>query len=776
MKKILRCIAILLCTATLLVPSAFPVSAVSGNDYYTYLISLGFPDAYAEKLAELHILHPNWTFEPLLVTELNSSYTWSYVIHMETDDNVKRSLVSSSSAYTAYRHPTNTTLYDTGWYQASAAAVEYMMDPRNFLNEKDIFQFEDLSFKDSVTVAQIESSLVGTFMAGAYLENGKTYAEYFWEVGKELGISPLHLAARARQEQGIYGTSPQITGTCGDRLWYYYSNNIQYEGNSYIKAPSSGYTEASLKQYNGLYNFFNINAAGTGKFAVLLGAMQEAQTGTASMASVWGGSGKWDTKWKSIYGGAYKLCSSYIGNYQNTLYLQKWNVDNRSKTSSGSSRNFWGQYMQNIGAALSEARTTYTSLAANGCLDCAYRFLVPVYSGMPSSCPDPANGSCLAYAVSDIKYSYVNQLDLPVSASSRNGYIKTNKISAVSGNSVSVSGWSVHTYGLDGYEYSIDGGNWISMSSSFRQDVATSNAGYINCILSTSINSFSADISTKGLSSGNHMIALRGAADYGSSAGYIDSSYYLIAVIDLEVTNSANVTVTVNVDSGVTTSNAAMNSVYILPQAPSEPANDSYFAGWSVVSDTAHMFLPAGAGITLLGNISITPVYIDIRTLNGASLKISEPTYLRFTAAISYDGYKALTDAAGERNISLGMIIVKTSDLGILVPNPVILDAAGKTYTKTSAAEWCHIAEKSGEYFGFTGDTANINSDDYSTAYSAVAYICIKYTNSSVAYICSSYSAVNNSRSAKYVARAALADTSKSYSNSARETLGKIAQ
>ncbi len=772
MKKILRFIALFLCLAALIIPSAFPVAAVWESDYYASLINIGFPADYAGKLTELHALHPNWTFEPLLVTGLNSNYTWSYVINMETDNDVKRSLVSSNPAYSAYRHTTNTTLYDTGWYQASTAAVEYLMDPRNFLNEKDIFQFEDLRFKDTITVAQVESSLSGTFMAGAYLENGKTYAEYFFEVGKEFGISPLHLASRARQEQGLTGTSPQINGTCGDKLWYYYSNNIQNDGSSYIASPASGYTEQSLKNYNGLYNFFNIGAGGTGKFAVMLGAMKEAETGTASMASAWGGSGKWDTKWKSIYGGAYKLSVSYISNYQNTLYLQKWNVDNRSKSSTGKSRNFWGQYMQNIGAALTESQTTYMSLAENGCLDYTCSFLIPVYSGMPSSCPDPANGTCLAYAKSDTKYSYVNRLDLPVQVSAEKSFITAETVSVSSGAGVTIRGWSVHTYGLTGYEYSIDGGAYTAMTASFRQDVATINPGYINCTATSAKNSFTADINTTGLSSGNHTIAVRGAADYGSSAGFIDNSYYLIAVIDLEVRDSSTVSVTLN---GINTP-MPKNSVYTLPAAPLITTPDTYFAGWSVVSSTARLFLPAGAGVTLLGNITVNPVFIDIRTLCGASLKVNGTANLRFTAAVSYDGYNTLSSAAGAGNVSVGFIICRTSDLGALTPNPVVLSAAGKSYAKTTAPGWCNTAVRSGEYYGFTGDTTDFGSSDYSTAYSAAAYVYIRYTDQSTAYISASYSAANNSRSAKYIAAAALADTGRTYGSAASETLGKIAK
>jgi len=251
MKKYTRIISIIMALLMLGV-TPLPITATDADDgYKQHLLSLGFPEDYIEPLYELHLLHPEWSFEPLKVTSLNSKYSWDYVIRMETVDSPKRSLISASPAYTAYRHATNKELYDSGWYQASTATVEYFMDPRNFLNEKDIFQFENLSFSPTVTVEQIESALNGTFMERAVLDNGKTYAEYFLEVGKELGINPLHLASRARQEQGK-GTSAQISGLGGDKLWYYYSNKIQSEGDRIVYAPATGHTEQELKGYNGL--------------------------------------------------------------------------------------------------------------------------------------------------------------------------------------------------------------------------------------------------------------------------------------------------------------------------------------------------------------------------------------------------------------------------------------------------------------------------------------------------------------------------------------------
>lgn len=454
MKIFFRFLILLISTALLCSGWILPASAGQSEqtDPYTQeLIDKGFPAAYAQKLTELHYLHPTWEFEPLLITQMNSQYTWEYVLNKETE-NPKTNLINKNSAYTAYRHATNTELYDSGWYQASYETVSYFMDPENFLNEKDIFMFRDLKFSETITVEIVEAALSGTFMSNTVLYDDVTYAAYLVQTGKTLNVDPLHLAARLRQEQGASGNSPLIKGLCGDKLWYYYENQIQTENDKQVLAPASGHTQQSLLAYNGLYNYFNIGAAGTGYFEIYLGAMKEAQKGTAEMAEAWGGSGAWDTPAKAIYGGAYKLTHKYVDDYQNTLYLQKFNVDPRS------SRNFWGQYMQNVGAALSEARTSFNSLYSLDCLELPYHFLIPIYQGKPAANPDPAGGTCDTYAAANSLVSYETKLTAPVQTDAvMNSMLYVNGLIATEGEALTLQANAFATLAYDAFFVSVNG-------------------------------------------------------------------------------------------------------------------------------------------------------------------------------------------------------------------------------------------------------------------------------------------------------------------------------
>lgn len=368
------------------------------NTVFLNLAAQGFPYDYIEKIAPLKKRHPAWTFEILPVSKLQKKYSWDYVLEQETDAVPERSLISNNKKFSAYFHIEDKKNYDAACRRASKKAVAYFLDPRNFLNEKNIFQFADLGLPENVDTAAVSHALHGTFMAAHKLENGKTYAEYFCELGRIFSINPIFLAVRARQEQGIDGT-PLVSGKCGSLLLKFYSEKPETLNGLQILVPDKKFEEKELQSYDNLYNFFNINAFADGCFMIYLNGMIEAETGSPHMAEIWG-SPAWNTKWKSLYGGAYKISGKYIGNYQNTIYLQKWNVDPRCRTEKGGSKNFWGQYMQNIGAAFSESVNIFNSLKKQNLLELPFRFVIPVYDNMPESpSPDPAGGKCIYQAV-----------------------------------------------------------------------------------------------------------------------------------------------------------------------------------------------------------------------------------------------------------------------------------------------------------------------------------------------------------------------------------------
>ena len=495
MKK--RTISFLTCSVIIMtyIFSMLPVMKIkaAATEYEQSLLDAGFPQSYVDKLSELHDLHPTWNFEPVLVTQMKPQYTWDYVISKEIEDPENNLIYYS---YSANDYAVDSNLVESGlWYKCSRDTLEFFMDPRNNLTERNIFQFETLEFSDKYDVNDVQSCLEGTFMANGVLENGKTYAQHIYDVGKSVGISPLHLASRLKQEQGLYGTSPLISGSCGDKLAQIYA--AKTDG-----APSSGYDGYNFSQYNGLYNYFNMGASGTGYFEIWLNGMKEAQ------------SEGWTTRYKAIEGGAQKVYNKYISVYQYTLYFQKFNVH------PSSNKNFWGQYMQNVSAPWSEGRMIQETYAKNGLLDLPFTFSIPVYDGMEAEYPNP--GSSFKDNI-----SYANCIDIPEGSRVNNKPVKKAlSCSKDTQSIVSIAGWSVHSSKAKAFEISIDGGAWTKISSSFRQDVYNATT---NISQSAVNNSFATDVNISSLPVGERHVAIRGKTE--------NNMYYLIYCLKLTVTS-----------------------------------------------------------------------------------------------------------------------------------------------------------------------------------------------------------------------------------------------
>ena len=285
-----------------------------------------FPASYQNSLLALKQKYPNWIF-----VKMETGLNFNTAVASELGD---KSWISNTKPASWQ----NGAAKQSGWSYASEGILRYYMDPRNFLTESAIFQFEQLTYNESYhTEAAVQAIVAGSFMAGDIPGENMTYAQAFTQIGKELKISPFHLASRVLQEQGTKGTSPLISGT--------------YSG------------------YEGYYNYFNVGASGKDIELIVKGLTEAMNRG-------------WNTRYKSLYGGASVIGQNYILRGQDTLYLQKFNV------SSNSTYNH--QYMQNIQAPASEAPSIQKAYRDTGSLNNSFVFKIPVYSNMPASaCAQP---------------------------------------------------------------------------------------------------------------------------------------------------------------------------------------------------------------------------------------------------------------------------------------------------------------------------------------------------------------------------------------------------
>lgn len=556
--------------------------------YYESLMRRGFPADYAERLTRLHLLHPSWEFEPLAVER-----SWGDTVTMETA-TPSLNLINARSDFQAYRHKTNSALYDSGYYQASEATVSYFLDPRNFLNEADIFQFYEQSTRVQVRLRDLDTVIDGSFMQGEVLENGKTYAEYLMDLGEEFGIDPVFLAVKLRQEQGV-GSSPLISGRCGTLLARYYrEQTVTSESGKAVDPPKPGTREeADLLALDGYYNFFNIGAGGNGLFNIYEHGMNYAKNHG------------WDTKWRALRGGAEFLRDSYIGRGQSTVYLQKFDVCTETSPH---------QYMQNVGGAFSEGRLIYRVLADNGLTDEVCRFRIPVYTDMPTRLSaDPAGGSCTTYAAASDRYAYSVSLTAPITATAKQDAV-FGSVQVAHNTSLSLVGTLTHDYDVSSVSYAWDSGEWVTVPSE---------------------NGLSLTILPEDLPAwGEHLLTVRAA--HADTDGKL-AAYTLCAVIHVTVVPPPEVTLTLRAGNAETVKQLYVGDRYTFPTC-----NDADFLGYIGSNGT---FYPSGYELTLTQDVTYTAVFSELSFRNGAALYIGNAegaTHLRFAATVSNKAFDLL--------------------------------------------------------------------------------------------------------------------------------------
>ena len=178
-----------------------------------------FPNSYRGYLREIEKKHPNWKF-----IALYTYLDWTYTINQENQFGKNLVPKNYSDAWKNTTPGQYNVEVDKGWVDCSRSAVEYSMDPRNFLNEARIFQFETLSYDANTNnLNSVEKILYGTEFYNrkvSYLqENGntinmnETYAELILRGGQTSKVSPYHLASRIKQEVGPFLSHSSISGT-----------------------------------------------------------------------------------------------------------------------------------------------------------------------------------------------------------------------------------------------------------------------------------------------------------------------------------------------------------------------------------------------------------------------------------------------------------------------------------------------------------------------------------------------------------------------------------
>ncbi len=409
------------------------VNYATDPNFEAALTQQGFPESYKVGLRQLHAQYPNWIF-----TAKQTGLDWNQAVAAELEGT--NSLIESSSK--SSWKSTDSGKYDwlssswpgfdgATWVAASKEIVSYYMDPRNFLDDRYIFQFNVHKFNPSIqTIDGLRAMLQGTFLAGnvSIDSSSPLYQTALQAQNSQLSQSAEGLnaiiAAGANQDEAVIdysapgaalaaanaggtttttagpvpGTSngavvPSITANSSNPSGVNTNGSISVsyadiimeaaqlsQENPYVLAAmilqeqgKSG-TSGSISGSSGYYNYFNIGAYAANEMsAVERGIWYASQSGNYNRP--------WNTPERAIIGGAMFYAENFLNAGQDTLYLKRFNVQG--------SNIFKHQYMTNTqgaaeeGAYLSEAYGTASK-------NLAQEFSIPVYNNMPeNACPIP---------------------------------------------------------------------------------------------------------------------------------------------------------------------------------------------------------------------------------------------------------------------------------------------------------------------------------------------------------------------------------------------------
>ena len=338
MKKIISIFLIVILLSAFLIVNILQSSFAESNRYVydgSNLDTSKYP-GFKEKLDTLKANHPNWKFI-IMETRLDFEQVIKaqYTGHLDTPKNLIQGKTGEWICSICGNR-----VYDTGnWKCASEQAIRYYMDTRNWLVDSPyLFQFLATDYLQT-TDDRVYQSLNGTFLYSR--EN----ASIINRVCKEKNANPYYVIARLLQEQGNAGGAT--------------SKMVDTDGTIY-------------------YNLFNIGASGN--------TQQEVYNNALARAKKEG----WTSIEKCLSDGITFLFSAYINNKQNSIYLNKFDVESYGGL-------YIRQYMQNIEAPKSEGTSMYNKMKNAGLLDENLTFIIPVYENMSSLSSTTPDSSIEAY-------------------------------------------------------------------------------------------------------------------------------------------------------------------------------------------------------------------------------------------------------------------------------------------------------------------------------------------------------------------------------------------
>ncbi len=233
-----------------------------------------------------------------------------------------------------------------------------------------------------------------------------------------------------------------------------------------------------------------------------------------------------------------------------------------------------------------------------------------------------------------------------------------------------------------------------------------------------------------------------GAGDY-----YYDKA---TATTDDNPTGEGAYTLTINDTYGNLVQKVLTNATdaYVLPAMEERPGY--VFVGY-MVDDK---LVPAETPIAVQKDTTVVAYFVEFAMFNGASVRLTEPTGLRFSTQID----KAQLDEinAYVKNVSFGTLIAMASDItedGALDYTRLMIGCEDIQHLNVKSTRQSNV----GRFVQFNGAVVKIKTQNYTKQFVGRAYMTITYSDGTTKTFYASVT--DNARSVAEVAKLALADT-----------------
>ena len=247
------------------------IYSASDSNFENWMNQQGFPESYKNGLRGLHQKYPNWVF-----TAQHTGLDWNTVITEESKvgrNLVGRESISSwkSTADGAFDWAADSWpgFDGSAWNAASSEIIAHYMDPRNFLDEEYIFQFEQQSYNASTQTRDGLMQLIsGTFLdnevvvpvngssvqAGTVIENnGYGYADKTYGF---LGGTPGNAVSGSGNSSSVTGPGTGSSGqSTGGGPGVTYGPGVSVDTEGYVNSgPGVGLSEAKEQKKDSVFS------------------------------------------------------------------------------------------------------------------------------------------------------------------------------------------------------------------------------------------------------------------------------------------------------------------------------------------------------------------------------------------------------------------------------------------------------------------------------------------------------------------------------------------